>query len=500
MSTTAHTPPSRPGHAPGPPPENPAAAPTVNRPGPLAGLALAVFATAQLMLVLDVTVVNVALPHIGTDLGIGRAVLPWVMTIYTLCFGGLMLAGGRVADRFGARRVALVGLVGFIAASALAGLATGTTTLLLGRALQGVAAAFLSPAALAAALAFHPGQLRARAMSVWAALAGTGAALGVILGGVVVAQTSWRWIFGINVPIGLALLATILLRIPAAASRPVDPASPTETSASRRIDLPGALLITATTASAIYGLTVAGTDGWLSLATGLALAAAAVLAGLFVIVERRTSEPLLDARMFTRRPVLAGAFLMLVATGLLVGAFFVGSFAMQHAHGLGALATGLAFLPTAIGTIVGAHLAGHVLERVSARVVAPVGFGLAAIGYAGPVLSDRLAFLVAGLGVAAAGLGMLFVTAFTASLGDATEHESGLRSAVVNTFHELGGAAGVAVLSSVAGAVLVAARPSAGDFTSTFTVGAAIAVVGGVVSLGLVPRVLRPSGVGTGHH
>lgn len=481
-------------HSTAPPPTG------LHAPTARAALALAVYATAQLMLVLDITVVNVALPQIGLDLGLGREALPWVMTAYTLCFGGLMLAGGRLADRFGPRRVVLVGLVAFVSASAVCGLAEGPSSLLAGRALQGVSAAILSPAALSAALAHHPGHLRARAMSVWAALAGSGAALGVVLGGVVVGQASWRWIFGINVPIGVALLAVILLAVP---ERPAATSTSTVTTRPPRkaADLPGALLITATTASLIFWLTSVGTHGWISGRALLPLVAAVLLAGTFVAVERAAASPLLDIAMFTRRPVLAGAFLMLTATALLVGAFFIGSFALQHAHGLGPVATGLAFLPTALGTITGAHLAGHLLGRISANVVAPMGFALAAAGYAAPVLWDGSAALIAGLGIAALGLGTLFVTAFTASLDDAEEHESGLRSAVVNTFHELGGAAGVAILSTVAGAVLVAVRPAAGDFDATFLVGASVAAVSGLVSVALVPRVLRTAGAGGhGHH
>lgn len=454
------------------------------------GIVLALFATAQLMLVLDVTVVNVALPDIGTDLGLSQGSLPWVMTTYTLFFGGLMLSGGRIADQFGPRRTALVGLLAFVASSALCGLAQGGTALIVGRALQGASAAVLSPAALAAALTAFPGESRRRAMSVWAALAGTGSALGVILGGLLTATASWRWVFGINVPIGIALLIAIPLVVPAPATTDRAPRKP--------LDLPGAVLITAATGSAIYGLISAGTHGWGSAHLWIPVLAALALVTVFVLVERSVPEPLLRVELFRRRPVTAGAMLMLTATGLLVGAFFLGSFTLQHAHHASALRTGLLFLPAAVATVTGAHLTGDLLGRVSARIVAPAGFALAAAGFAAPAVSDTTWVLVLGLAVAALGIGALFVTAFTASLGDATPEEAGLRSAIVNTFHELGGAAGVAVLSTAAGAALVAVHPAPGDFAHAFGVGAAAAAVSGIIAALLVPPVLRTGGSG-GH-
>lgn len=456
------------------------------------GLVLALFAIAQLMLVLDVTVVNVALPDIGTDLGLAQGTVPWVMTTYTLFFGGLMLSGGRIADQLGPRRMALIGLLAFVASSALCGLAQDGPALLAGRALQGVSAAVLSPAALAAALTAFPRDRRSAAMSVWATLAGTGSALGVILGGLITSTASWRWVFGINVPIGIALLVAIPLLVPTTA--------PAERPDRRNFDLAGAALITSAAGSAIYGLISAGTHGWGSARLWIPVVAAAVLLAVFVTVERRVREPLLHVELFTRRPVVAGVLLMLIATGLLVGAFFLGSFTLQHAHHASALRTGLLFLPAAVATMTGAHLGGRLLTRVSARIVAPAGFGFAAAGYAAPALGDQTWLLVVGLAVASLGIGTLFVTAFTASLGDAEASEAGLRSAIVNTFHELGGAAGVAVLSTAAGTALVVLHPTAADFHHAFTVGAVAAGVGGLLALAVVPPVLRPGGTGQVGH
>ena len=449
-------------------------------------VALAVLACAQLMLVLDVTVVNVALPDIGVALHLQRGELPWVMTIYTVFFGGLMLLGGRIADLLGARRMTLAGLALFTAASLLCGLSGDAATLLVGRALQGVGAALMSPAALAAVMTLFAGASRGRALGAWSALAGAGSALGVVLGGVLTSEAGWRWVFAINVPIGAALLIVIPL---------VVPARPRPGAALRGLDVPGAVLVTAGTGAAIYGLINAGSHGWAAAATVLPLGLAVAVWAVFALVERRARRPLLAVGLLGRRAVLAGSFLMLAATGLLVGGFFLGSFALQHAHGYSALHVGLAFLPAAVATIAGAQAGTRVLTRLSARTVAAAGLALAAAGYALAAVWTQPAQVVAGLSIAALGIGATFVTAFTASLTDAAPAEGGLRSALVNTFHELGGAAGVAVLSSAAGAGLITAHLGSHDFSRAFTVGAVGAAVCLAIAAVLVPAVLRkPAG------
>jgi EmrB/QacA subfamily drug resistance transporter len=475
----------------------------VTRPGPGAGrpgpdrarwTALALLAAAQLMLVLDVTVVNVALPDIGTALRLSQAELPWVMTAYTVCFGGLMLLGGRVADRYGPRRVTLAGLALFTVASLLSGLADGPAWLLAGRALQGAAAALLSPAALATVMTLFRGQERARALGVWSGLAGLGAALGVILGGVITTEAGWRWIFTVNVPIGAALLIALPLTVPAA--RAAGPAAGT----AGRLDLTGALVVTAGTGTAIYGLVNAGTRGWAAPSTLAAFALAAACLAAFAVAERRAASPLMAVGLLARRPTAAGGFLMLTATGLLVAAFFLGSFILQHALGYSALDVGLAYIPVAVATVAGAHAAGQVLARVPAPAVAATGLALAAAGYGVAALWPSPAQLVTGLSIAALGIGGCFVTAFTASLTDAPAAEGGLRSALVNTFHELGGAAGVAVASTIAGTALVAAHPAAAAFRGAFAAGAACAAAAAVIAAVLVPPVQRDASAGRPVH
>jgi sugar phosphate permease len=400
-----------------------------------------------------------------------------------------MLLGGRITDLVGARRATLVGLAVFIGASLVCGTAPKAAALLGGRALQGMAAALLSPAALATVLGLFPDAARAKAVGVWSAISGVGVALGVVLGGVLTSTAGWRWVFTINVPIGFALLVAIPLFVP--------PGAPTGR-AGRRLDLRGAVLVTGGTGAAIYGLVHAGEAGWADPVTVAALLGAAALWGLLAVAESRTRDPLLTIALRARRPALAGSYRMLVATGLMVGGFFLGSFALQRVHSLSAVHVGLVFLPTAVTTVFGAHAAGHVLQRLNARLVAVAGLVLTAAGYLTAARWHAAAGIAIGLAVAALGIGAAFVTAFTAALTDAPAAEAGLRSALVNTFHELGGAAGVAVLSTAAGTAL-AGRPASAGFTTGFTAGAIIAAVAALLAVLVVPAVLRDPSSGPTH-
>ncbi|MGX1128635.1 EmrB/QacA subfamily drug resistance transporter [Streptomyces glaucescens] len=450
--------------------------------------ALALICVAQFMLVLDVTVVNVALPDMAADLDLSRQTLTWVVTAYTLCFGGLMLLGGRLADALGARRTLLAGLALFTTASLLTGLADDAVTLLGGRIAQGVGAALLSPSALSiVTTAFH-GTERNKALGVWAAIGGTGSAAGVLLGGALTEGPGWQWVFHVNVPVGVLLLAALPAFVPARAPRPA------------RLDLPGALLVTAGTAALIYGLVEAGDTGWTDASTLLPLAGAAVAYAAFAAVERAARAPLMDLRMFTRRPVLAGAFLMLVATALLIAFFFLGSVYLQHIRGFSPLRTGLVFLPVAVATGAGAHLASRLVGRIGSRPTAVAGLAVAAAGTVPltrlPETGGVYGVLLPGFVVASFGIGAVFVTATTTALALVEHHEAGLASGVVNTFHEVGGSIGVAVVSTVAASGF--AHGSADGFGDAFTVCAVTAAAGAVVSLGLVPPG-RPQSAGGPH-
>ncbi|MEO3972925.1 MFS transporter [Streptomyces sp. CAU 1734] len=440
--------------------------------------ALAVICLAQFMLVLDVTVVNVALPDMAADLRLDRTALTWVVTAYTLTFGGLMLLGGRLADLLGARRTLLAGLLLFTAASLLTGLAQNAGTLIGGRIAQGVGAALLSPAALAIVTTTFHGPERTRALGVWAAIGGTGSAAGVLLGGALTQGPGWQWIFHLNVPVGIAVLAAVPALVPARAPRPA------------RLDVPGALLVTAATGILIHGLVRAGDDGWSDSLTLLALAGSLALYAAFALTERATRSPLMDLRMFTRRPVLAGSFLMLIATALLIGFFFLGSVHLQQVRGYSPLGTGLVFLPAAVAVALGAHLASRLVGRAGSRACAAGGLALAAAGTVPLALqtagSSVYGVFLPGLVTASFGVGAVFVTATTTALAMIDHREAGLASGVVNTFHEVGASVGAAVVSTVAATGIAAGALD--GFTDAYALLAVAATAGALVSLALVPR------------
>ncbi len=437
--------------------------------------ALALLGVAQFMLILDVTVVAIALPKMGVDLGLSRETLTWVVSAYTLMFGGLMLLGGRAADLFGARRLVLTGLLVFTAASLVTGLAGSAEVLLGGRVAQGVGAAMLSPAALSMVTKLFQGPELNKALGVWSGLGGGGAAIGVLLGGVLTAGPGWQWVFYVNVPIGL-LVAVALFRL-----LPVDRPVPDRP----RLDVPGAVLVTAGTGAAIYGLVNAGDRGWASTATLVALAAAVLLYAAFALSQRAVRAPLMDPRILTRRPVVAGTFMILVATALMIAVFFLGSFYLQHLRGYGALRTGLLFLPVALATIAGAHTAGQVIGRLGQRAIGVTGLAVAGLGTAVPAIWDGAVVLVIGISVAAAGIGATFVAASTTALAHAAPHEAGVASGILSTFHEFGASLGVAAVSSIAAASI--AGTSGAGFTNAFTFAAVVAGVAAVLAAVVVP-------------
>jgi EmrB/QacA subfamily drug resistance transporter len=443
--------------------------------------ALAVLSTAQFMLILDLTVVNVALPDLGADLDLSRTAFTWTVSAYVLAFGGLLLLGGRLADAFGTRPTILTGVVAFTLASLASGLAHNEVLLLGGRVGQGAGAALLSPAALATITSGFHGQERNKALSIWASLGGVGFTAGVLIGGLLTAGPGWRWVFFINVPVGIVLLAT---------SRAVVPPRPRPDRATRRVDVLGAVTATAATGSFIYGMLNAGDAGWADLGTLLPIAAALGLYGVFVVVERTVPTPLVHPSVLSRRPVAAGAFLMLVAAGVLIAGLFVGSQYLQHLRGLSALEAGLFFLPPAVALMVGAIVAGRLVGTVGTRRVAVVALVLVAIGNALLIGvsagGNAYAEALPGVVVFALGGGPLFVCATTTALGRAGLHEAGLVSGVVNTFNQLGAAVGVAVASTVAAAGLTS-TPSIDGFTDAFAVFSVVAAVAAGLSLRLLP-------------
>jgi EmrB/QacA subfamily drug resistance transporter len=424
---------------------------------------LGLLGVAQLMLILDVTVVAVALPSISADLGLGRQSLTWVVSGYTLAFGGLLLLGGRAADLFGARRLVLLGLGLFVGASLLAGLAPTGWALLAGRVLQGLSAAVLSPSALSLVVRMFDGPERDRALGIWSALGGAGAALGLLLGGLLTAGPGWPWVFFVNVPVGL-LLGLGLRR-----ALPPDLAG----GSPGRLDLLGAALVTAATGTLLYALIQAGDRGWTSAATGALAATAVALYLAFALRVRRAAHPLMNLDLLLRRPVAVGTLLVLVATALMITVFFLGSFYFQRYRGHDALETGLLFLPVALATMAGSTIAGRVLARFGPRLLGAVGLGGGAIGMWVAATAGGSAAMVAGIGLAGAGTGVVFVVASATALGQVGPHEAGLASGIVSTFHEFGAALGAAVVSSMAATSLAGTSPA--GFSRGFTTAAVVA-------------------------
>jgi EmrB/QacA subfamily drug resistance transporter len=439
-------------------------------------LALAALALAQFMLILDVTVINVALPELSRDIGLAAGSAGWAIAAYAIPFGGLMLLGGRAADLFGSRRIFLIGLALFTAASFAAGFAADPSTLIAARVVQGIGAALLSPAALATLTTRFSGSDRNRALGVWAAIGGVGAAFGVLLGGLLTAGPGWRWIFYINVPVGVLVAVVLPLLVPAT----------TAPAKGQRLDILGGGLITAAAAALSFGIMNARLDAdvltWL-VPIGLAL----VLAAVFVLVERRTASPLIDLRVLGRKPIQAGIFVMLLASVLLIGGFFLLSFMLQSSLHWSALTTGLAFLPVALGTLIGAHLGGTLISHLGGRILATAAFGMAAAGFGLAAFQlDNPISLIAGIAIAGFGLGAAFVASTTTALSEVGHHEAGIVSGLVNTFHEVGGAVGVAVVSATAAASLMTPTSVEG-FVQAFGISAGIAIASAAVAAVVVP-------------
>jgi EmrB/QacA subfamily drug resistance transporter len=436
---------------------------------------LGLLGVAQLMLILDVTVVAIALPHIGADLALDREALTWVVSGYTLAFGGFLLLGGRAADVLGARRLVLVGLLAFAGASLLAGLANSGAVLLGGRITQGLAAAMLAPAALSLVVTLFDGEERNRALGIWSALGAGGAAVGVLLGGLLTAGPGWRWVLFINVPIALLLVLALRTRLPAQAGP----------HARGRLDLLGAALVTAATGTLIYALIRAGDSGWATTTTAALIGVAALLYGAFALRQRRAASPLMDLRLLVRRPVTTGTLLIFVATALTIAVFFLGTFYFQNYRGYGALRTGLLFLPVAVATIIGANLAGRLIGAVGARALGSAGLLVAALGMAVPALVEGPLAMTTGVSIVGAGVGIVFVVASATALGQIEPQEAGLASGILSTFHEFGASLGAAVVSSMAAASIAGATYD--GFERGFTTGALVAAGAAVVAFMLIP-------------
>jgi EmrB/QacA subfamily drug resistance transporter len=449
-------------------------------------LALGILALAQFLVVLDASIVNIALPVLGQQLGMDTVSLAWVITAYVLAFGGLLLLGGRLADRYGHRRVFLVGAAGFVAASALAGFSFSAEMLLAARALQGVSAALLAPAALALLTHLFPdAKERTKALGVWGGVAGIGSAAGVLLGGVLTATLGWQSVFFVNVPVGAVVLIAIPLLITRDGAR-----------AQSRLDVAGAVTVTAALVSLVGGFSAVEQLGFLHPLPFVLFALALLLSAAFIVIERRAAEPLVPLSVFRNHDLALGNVVMLLGGAAMVALFFALSVFMQGVLGYDALTAGLSQLPLAGALVLTAGVLPTLIGRLGTR---PVLFGSLLILAAGLVWlatapSDAL-FLTQLLGptlLIGVGLGGAFVATTQLAVEGVEGGEAGLAGGLINTSQQIGGAVGLAVLGTIAGlrtgqlenAGVSAAEALTGGFSWLFLGAAALAVLGaGVVAV-----------------
>ncbi|MEU1623479.1 MFS transporter [Streptomyces sp. NPDC005722] len=408
--------------------------------------ALAFISLAQLMVSLDATIVNIALPDAQHALGISDANRQWVITAYALAFGGLLLFGGRIADKWGRRPAFLVGLIGFGVASAVGGLATNEAMLLGSRALQGAFGALLAPAALSLlAVTFDDVKERAKAFGVFGAITGAGGAVGLLLGGVLTEYLNWRWTFFVSIP--LAIIAAVGAYFTIHEPEGGRDRSP--------LDIPGVVLSTLGLVALVYGFTRAEATGWSAPSTIWLFVASAVLLAVFVFIESKVKNPLLPLRVITERN-RSGAFASLgLATVGLFGAFLFLTYYLQVVQGYSAIKTGFAFLPLAVSFSVGAtQIGARLATRLPARLAMAPGFAVAAIGMifltrleVGPSYADAI---LPGLVLLGLGMGAGFMPAMSLATHGVQPRDAGVASAMANTSQQVGGAIGTALLNTLA--------------------------------------------------
>jgi EmrB/QacA subfamily drug resistance transporter len=457
------------------------------------GVALGVIAVAQLMVVLDVAIVNVALPSIQRALSFSATDLEWVVNAYAIAFGGLLLLGGRTGDLFGRLRMFVAGTLVFTAGSLAGGLATTATALIAARTLQGVGAAIVAPTALSLlADTFAEGPARNRALGVYSAVSAGGGALGLLLGGVITNYFSWRWILFVNVPVGIVLAIVAPRVLSTARGR------------RGRLDLPGAAAVTAGATLLVYGLSRAAVHGWDDQTTVVTLGGGAALLAVFVAIEAVSRQALLPLRVFGNRN-RSGAYALSLATGAaLSGTLFTLTLFLQNVLGLTPLQAGFAFLPTAMGVVVGAGITSRIVGRTGPRLPMAVGALMTAIGlFWLSAITVGASYPVAVLGplaVLAIGLGQVFVSTSMTAIAGVRSDESGVVSAVLNVGRQLGGSIGIALMGTLATGVardsLVGVRPThvainialTHGFSASFQLAGLIALIGFAAAISAVRR------------
>jgi EmrB/QacA subfamily drug resistance transporter len=407
-------------------------------------LVLVLVCMAQFMVILDATIVNVALPSIQEDLKMSDADLQWVVNAYALTFGGFLLLGGRAGDLIGRKRVFLIGVVVFTVASLLNGLAPSSEALILFRGLQGLGAALIAPAALSIiTTTFEEGAERTKAMGVWAAIAVGGGAVGLVLGGVLTTTLSWPWIFYVNVPVGIAVFIASMRIVPESK----------DAHAHKSYDVAGAVTVTAGLLALVYGIVKAQEKGWASLHTGGFFAVAIALLVAFVVIERRSAEPLVRLSIFRVRTVRAANVVMFLVAAGLFAMFYFNTLYLQRVLGYTALEAGLAFLPFTAGIIIGAGLSQSLVPKLGAREVPLIGMPMAVVGLLlfmrlqpdGTYVTD----LLPGIMLASIGMGLTFVPITLIATSGIPANDAGLASGLYNTSQQIGGALGLAILATL---------------------------------------------------
>jgi EmrB/QacA subfamily drug resistance transporter len=471
-------------------------------------LILLLVCLGQFMVVLDISVVNVALPSIRRELGFTQTGLQWVVNAYTLTFAGFLLLGGRAADLYGRRRMFLVGLWLFTAASLLGGLAQNQAMLVTARAAQGLGGAMLSPATLTILITtFTDPRARARALGLWSATAAAGGATGALLGGILTDLLSWRWILFINVPIGAAAIVAAMLVIPETKVRELQ----------RRLDIWGALTITGSLVTLVYAVVNTDSGSWTGWQTLAGLPISAILFVIFIVIETRVPAPLVPLRLFRSRSLTGANLVMLFLSAAIFAMWFFLTLYMQNVLGYSPLRAGFAFLPQTVAIVIGAQISSRWVNRIGARPLLVVGplisaaglLWLAQVGSTSPYFPD---IAIPGV-LITFGLGLSFTPITVAATAGIRREESGLASGIVNTMRQIGGSLGLAILATIAAQRTqeLLLQPGYGlksmdtaltaGYTRGFAIGAIFAVAAAAAALTIPPlsRVSAESEVGERH-
>jgi EmrB/QacA subfamily drug resistance transporter len=447
--------------------------------------AVAVLCLAQMILAVDITIILVANATIERALGFSALTVQWLVTAYSLTFGGFLLVGGRIADQFGRRRIFITGMAGFTLASLGAGLAESSAQLVVFRAIQGLSAAIVSPTALASLGAIRDRRVRERAYAFWAAAGSAGGVIGYAAGGALLAGLGWRWIFFINLPIGVATIAGAMVVVPRAAERLRAP----------QLDLAGAVSVTAGLALVIFALSEAQLKGWSSPSTLVSFTVAGLLLVTFVGAEIRAADPILPLGILRRRAALGNLISALIST-VVTGAVFLGSLYMQQVFGYSPIHAGIATLPIPLGVALGAALSSRAVRKIDARLIVAAGLGALMLAMAWlariPAEGSYVATLLPALPIFGTGLGLTLVPLISISTAGVPDAKHGIVAGIFNMSQQMGSAIGLAVLATIASVAAISV-PGGGSAAEAhgirvaFQVATLIAVAAALLALTGLP-------------